>query len=269
MGAEQSAPLAPPSVAGLAESRSTDPFLLAKPSLRRGPQPAPGGAPATDSDTERSGTASDSSTGDDAAARSDDISASSSPSATPKAPEQPADEEEPSPTLPDLVPPPSMRSHEEAAQSSEGHADAGTLRGAEPSFRSHPRASPASSARVFISRASQAIQQKQAALSSLVARMNADSSAAARQPQPWQRPTADAPRTPAKKWPTVTASTSSCGANSHTRVMARFDTVTTTLHGVGNDIVRATPPSQVFRGSADVWGDDDASEQAEPSALEA
>ena len=49
--------------------------------------------------------------------------------------------------------------------------------------------------------------------------------------------------------------------------MARFDTVTTTLHGVGTgDIVRATPSSQVFRGACDVWGDD---EDDETASLEA
>ena len=128
-------------------------------------------------------------------------------------------------------------------------------------------------------KASAAIQQKQSAISSLVQRINVDGSGAAASsaagagtpPRPlqlhgkpawqgWQGPSTDVAKTPAKKWPTVTAGgvdSRSASATNHTRVMARHDTVTNTLYGMGSQgLVKATSSSQFFRGGADVWGDE-------------
>lgn len=101
--------------------------------------------------------------------------------------------------------------------------------------------------------ASAGILAKQSAISGLVMRPPSQDgiAPAAASPPPWLA----APRTPVKRWPTVTAGNSN---SEHTtkRVMARYDTVTRTLHGVGAEVVKAESINQ-YRGAADVWGDEE------------
>ena len=109
-----------------------------------------------------------------------------------------------------------------------------------------PKMSARESSRLLARRVTSAIQSKQAAVSSIVAgRAAAAAELVASAPAaPLASAKAGGKRPPVKRWPTVTpaSGTPATGTPSATtRVMARYDVVTNTLHGMGNEIVRAAP----------------------------
>ena len=187
--------------------------------------------------------------------------------------EEQADDEErdqPSPSLPasrlsptgaDTLTPPTDR----LSPSARSHRSNISMRSARDFVRKNL---PTFAAPAFAtsSRASPAILAKQSLISGVVTRLSDIHAADGATDAPDDAPKVPAPpaawktapTTPVKRWPTVTAATGT-SEHSSTRVLARYDTVTKTLHGVGTEIVRAEPTSK-YRGAADVWGDEEEEE---------
>jgi len=277
MGAEQSAPLAQPAL----HERITSPLYEAWQQQQKPVEKAstPRSARDIESPTASERTASDSSDDHEATVEESKASAAANlqPSADPGPPSEPPSVEVPEP----IAEPPSEREEAKPPEAPQAAAASGSEDVPSPTHRSTHHFAPLNSTRQLVRKASSTIVAKQSAIAALVQRINDGTPPQTGATVPTQlcKPAVKGENkspAPAKRWPAVIAATGkSDGTHGSQRVMARYDMVTHTLHGVGTgEIVRGASRENLYRGSADVWGEEEDEKEEEepqddPSLLEA